>query len=342
MKIPESNYSISSLIDQAHEDRKEKPRPHMGASMLGHSCDRWLWLSFRWAVQEEFKGRLLRLFRRGHMEEVTIVSDLRAMGINIGNTSEHQSRVDFGCHVSGSMDGIIFSGVPEAPSKKHILEAKTHALKSFDSLVKDGVEKSKPMHYIQMQVYMQGSGIDRALYYAVCKNDDRIYTERVKFVPEIAEKYIERGHRIVKLDRMPEPLSADSSWYECKFCAAHEFCYKTKVTKHVNCRTCAHSTAMDDSTWRCERHDADNIPVEFQHKGCESHVLHPDLVPYQRKDSPDSNQAIYVINDQDVVNGDPTDGVYSSVEILANPEACVSGDTIIDKLRSVFDGSIVG
>ncbi len=339
MLIPESNHSISSLINKAHQDRKEKPRPHMGGSMLGHSCDRWLWLSFRWAVQEEFEGRLLRLFRRGHMEEITIVSDLRSIGIHIGNTSEHQSRVDFGCHVSGSLDGIIFSGVPEAPNKKHILEAKTHALKSFDDLVKHGVEKSKLMHYIQMQVYMQGSGIDRALYYAVCKNDDRIYTERVKFVPEIAEKYISRGHRIVKSERMPEPLSPDPSWYECKFCAAHEFCHKTKTTKHVNCRTCAHSTAMDDSTWRCERHDADAIPVEFQRVGCEAHVLHPDLVPYQRKDSPDGNHAVYVIDGVDVINGE---NGYKSSEIVANPQACISGDTFIADLRNKFDGEIVG
>ena len=339
MKIPEQENRIASLIDKAHQNRKEKPRPHMGASMLGHKCERYLWLNFRWAIQEEFKGSILRLFRRGHMEEVTIVQDLRTIGIDIGNTSEHQARVDFGCHVSGSMDGVIFSGVPEAPNTKHILEAKTHALKSFDDLLKNGVEKSKPMHYIQMMVYMLGSGIDRALYYAVCKNDDRIYTERLKINKPLAQKYIDRGHRIVKSDRIPEPLSADASWFECKFCPAHEFCFKTKTTKHVNCRTCAHSTPLDDSTWRCELHDSDNIPVDFQHKGCDSHVLHPDLVPYQRKDSENGNSAVYVINGVDVINGE---NGYKSSEILANPEACISGDKVIAEFRNVFDARITG
>lgn len=339
MIIPDSTHVISLLIDNAHQDRKEKPRSHLGASILGHSCDRWLWLSFRWAIQEGFQGRILRLFRRGHLEEATAVSDLRAIGIDVRKTSTNQARVNFGCHVSGSLDGVIFSGVPESPAKKHILEIKTHALKSFESLIKDGVEKSKPMHYVQMQVYMKGAGIDRALYYAVCKNDDRIYTERIKFIPEIAEKYIKRGHRIVKSDEMPAPLSTDSSWYECRFCAAHEFCHQTKTTKHVNCRTCAHSTPMDDSTWRCERHSALAIPVEFQHIGCDSHVLHPDLVPYQRKESKDANHATYIIKGVAVINGE--DG-YKSAEILANPSACIGGDANIAAIRTIFSGTISG
>jgi len=83
MKIPEPSHSISALIDAAHERRQEPPRPHLGSSLLGHPCDRYLWLNFRWAVQEEFSGRILRLFRRGQLEENQIVSDLRSIGIDI-------------------------------------------------------------------------------------------------------------------------------------------------------------------------------------------------------------------------------------------------------------------
>jgi hypothetical protein len=162
--IPEQNHGIEALIDRHHEQQQEPPRPHMGASMLGHPCDRWLWLSFRWAVQAEFPGRILRLFRRGHLEERQIVSDLRAIGIDIRSTSEHQSRVDLGCHVSGSLDGIIESGVPEAPKARHVAEFKTHSLKSFEKLLSAGVEKSKPEHYIQMQACMWITGMDHWEY----------------------------------------------------------------------------------------------------------------------------------------------------------------------------------
>ena len=338
MKIPESPNTIYALINKSHEERQEPPRPHLGASMLGHPCNRWLWLSFRWAVIEKFEGRILRLFRRGQLEENTIVSDLRSAGLDVRNTSANQARVDFGKHVSGSMDGIIYCGVPEAPNKQHILEAKTHALKSFEELGKSGVKKAKLMHWVQMQVYMLGSKIDRALYFAICKNDDRIYTERVRLEEAVAQKYVERGYKITLSDRMPEPLSSNSSWYECKFCAAHKFCFKSKITKEINCRTCAHSTAIDDSTWRCERHDADNIPYDWQLKGCDSHVLHPDLVPWQRKDG-DDNNAVYIINGKEITNGE--DG-YKSSELIANFNACASDDLNIAQIRNVFDASIIG
>jgi len=269
------------------------------------------------------------------MEEATIISDLRAIGIDIRSS---QARVDFDSHVSGSLDGIIESGVPEAPKKRHIAEFKTHAKKSFDDMVKNGVEKSKPMHFIQMQIYMHGSDIDRALYLAVCKDDDRIYTERVRYDKSVAKKAIERGHRLALADRMPEPISADPSWYQCRFCPAHSFCHKAAPTKHANCRTCAHSTAMADSTWRCERHEADNIPVDFQHEGCDDHILHPDLVPWDMIPSEDGHSVMWKIGDRVIENG--ANG-YKSREIIANPSAC--GEPMVETAKALFDGAeIVG
>ena len=341
MKIPDADNSISNMLDKHHESLSEPPRPHMGCSQLGHPCDRWLWLSFRWAVQPKFPGRILRLFRRGQLEEATIVSDLRAIGMDV-RTEKQQERVEFGAHVSGSIDAIIEYGVPDAPRTRHVAEFKTHSKKSFDDLEKNGVEKSKSEHFVQMQLYMHGTKIDRALYVAVCKDDDRIYTERLRYDQEVAEKYIARGRRIALSDRMPEPISTDPSWYQCKFCDAHKFCHETKTTEHVNCRTCAHSTSKENSTWRCERHDGDDIPVEFQRAGCESHVLHPDLVPWQRKDGLDEWTAVYVIEGQDVANGEGDAHVYTSREILANPKMCSIGDEYVEAMRQEFDARIVG
>lgn len=332
-EITLQQYTIAELIDKHHESQQELPRPHMGASLLGHPCDRWLWLSFRWSVVEKFPGRILRLFRRGHMEEVTLVSDLRAIGIDIQKTGKSQSRVDFGSHVSGSVDGVAECGVPFGDGKQYVVEFKTHSKKSFDHLEDNGVEKSKPMHYAQMQVYMLGMKIDRALYVAICKDDDRIWTEQVKFNADVANLIVERGKRIALSDRMPEPLSADPSWYQCKFCPAHEFCHKTKTTKEVNCRTCAHSTATPSSQFTCARHNNSEIPLEYQRTGCEGHVLHPDLVPWQVQLGTDDMTAVYIIDGKPVANGEPNDTTFTSLEILANAKTCANPDDFIREIR---------
>ena len=180
MKLP-ANLTLVGSIDKYHADSNELPRTHMGASILGHDCDRYLWLHFRWAVIEQFPGRVRRLFRRGHNEEATIVADLRAVGVDIRATSDSQARISFGSHIGGSVDGIIEKGLPESPHKRHIAEFKTHSKKSFDDLERHGVQKLKPMHWAQMQLYMLGTKIDRAAYIAVCKDDDRLYVERVRY-----------------------------------------------------------------------------------------------------------------------------------------------------------------
>lgn len=322
-----------NLINKYHEDYREKPRPHLGCSMLGHKCERWLWLSFRWAVIPTFDGRMLRLFRRGHEEEKFVIRDLRNIGVDVRGT---QTRVDFEKHVSGSLDGVIMDGLPESPNKKHVLEIKTHSSKSFNDLVANGVQKSKPLHYAQMQVYMLGTKVDRAFYYAICKDDDRVHTERVKLDKQFAEKLIAKGHRIAMSEGLPPPLSTDPSWYECKWCDAHDFCHGSKMTKQSNCRTCAHSTPMEDSTWKCTRYDA-TIPLDAQHEGCVSHVLHPELVPYQFKPGRDEWHAIYIINGKDVENGEHG---FKSSEIIANPAECANPCEFTKALRDEMGGRL--
>lgn len=336
-KIPEPMHQLVGLIDAYHAERNGPPRGHMGCSMLGHHCDRWLWLSFRWAVREEFPGRVLRLFRRGHNEERTIIQDLRNVGVDIRDTFNGRQRsVDFGAHVSGSIDGIIERGLPEAPKTRHIAEFKTHSKKSFDDLVKHGVQKSKLTHYVQMQVYMHGTDIKRALYLAVCKDDDRIHVERIEYDQAVALKYIERGHRLALDDRMPPPISTDPTWFQCKFCAAHSFCHQKAPTKFANCRTCAHSTPKADSTWRCERHEADGIPENFQREGCDDHVLHPDLVPWEMEGSDDGLHVTWQIDGRKVLNG--PDG-YRSREIVANPLAC--GSDQVEDVKAIWPNTEV-
>jgi hypothetical protein len=337
MKIPEAENSIESLVYKTYEQGQEPPRSHMGVSQLGHPCERFLWINFRWVVTEKFQGRILKLFARGHREEAFVVSDLRRSGINVEAIGENQSRVSFGSHVSGSADGIV-SLLPNGYTKKAVLECKTHSDKSFKDMVKNGLEKSKPMHWVQCHIYAYGLKLERILYYAVNKNDDSVYTEWVHLDKDLAQKYVTRGQRIALDDRMPPPLSTDPSWFECKFCPAHAFCHKAETPKEFGCRSCAHATPKEDSTWRCEKHKADDIPLTFQRKGCESGTIHPDIVPWRYTANDD--YTVWHTPFGDIANGKPDANVYSASEILANPQACATGET--DKFRALFNARVVG
>jgi hypothetical protein len=336
MKIPDPQHTIAAAIDAAHEAKRashsECFRPHMGASTLGEKCDRKLWLAFRWAVRENFPGRILRVFRRGHNEEAQVVADLQAIGMKVRATGAAQTRVDFGSHVSGSIDGIITAGVPDAPKKAHVLEIKTHSKKSFDALEQRGVEAAHPKHFAQVQTYMLGTGVDRALYVAVCKDDDRIYTERVELDKERAEKIVERGKRLATQDEIPPPISTDPTWYECKWCSAHDLCHGSKLTKEVNCRTCAHSTAEADSTWTCARHGGNAMPTDWMREAHDCHALHEHLAPWPITYD-DAGDAVHVIDGTEVRG-------FASTELVANPKACV--DPTLVQLRRKFGGKVVG
>jgi hypothetical protein len=334
-KLPEAIHSISNLIDDHHANKSDEPRLHLGASLLGHPCDRWVWLSFRWAVREQIPGRIRRLFRRGHREEATVVDDLKSIGVDVRKTGSDQTALTFGTHVGGSLDGIIESGIPGATSTRHVLEIKTHNKKSFDQLQrKASVKESKPIHWAQIQLYMLGAKIDRALYVAVCKDDDRIYTERVKLDKNSAQNLLAKGKRIATKERMPPPISTDPSWYQCKFCAAHSFCHKRSLTQEVNCRTCAHVTPEEDGTWSCARWESGNIPGDFQKTGCESHVLHPDLVPWPIKDSTNPHEAVYVIEGTEVRNGEGDAFVFSSKELVIAGE--LAADENVQLVKETF------
>ncbi|AIM40749.1 Cas4-domain exonuclease [Idiomarinaceae phage 1N2-2] len=314
MKLPNREHSVSAYIDKHHEAEPDPFRPHFGASQAGHHCERFLWLAFRWAFKEKFTGRMLRLFRRGQLEESVFVHDLKAIGIDIQDTDENgkQFRVDFGSHVSGSMDGMAKSGVPGAENTPHIVEMKTHNDKSFKQLKEKGVKESKPMHWAQMQLYMLGTGTERALYVAVNKNDDELYDERVKLDKEAAERLLERAKRIATSDRSPDRCAgASPEWYQCKFCPAYNMCHQGAITMQRNCRTCAHSTAQSDGQWHCARW-GDIIPTVNQYAGCDSHVMHPDMVPWDLLGG-DVVSAEYQRKGQRFVNGE---GGVSSLDIM--------------------------
>lgn len=293
--LPTPQTSLADLIYQAREKAQDrKPRPHLGASLIGDPCARKLWYGFRWVQPVEFRGKTLRLFERGQNEEEVFVRDLRSIGVEVWerdpDTGKQFTVSAHGGHFGGSLDGIGL-GIPEAPKTKHVLEFKTHGDKSFKDLEKKGVKDAKPLHYAQMQIYMRRKKFDRALNMAVNKNDDSLYTERIRLDKTFADELIAKAGRIITAQNPPAGISEDPAWWECKFCEFRALCHKiTDALPLPNCRTCSHSTPLldGDKVWHCAIHDG-AIPLDFQYEGCMRHCYIPNLLkPWEVMDATDS------------------------------------------------------
>lgn len=281
MKLPTSQHTTSAAIVKWYESKPQEHRPHMGASLIGHECERYIWLTFRWALTPTFPGRVLRLFSTGQREESRIVEELRGIGATVWETDPatgDQWRVSAcGGHFGGSLDGVA-QGLPEAPKTAAVLEFKTHSHKSFTDLVAKKVAGAKPQHFDQMTVYMGLMDLERALYVAVNKDTDDVYTEWVHFEPVRFAKLMTKAQRLVDATTPPAKLSEEPTHWQCKFCNMHANCHGDKAAE-ANCRTCCHVTPTPEGAWHCGAKGRD-LPLANQRAGCEQHLMMPPLVPY--------------------------------------------------------------
>ena len=231
-----------------------------------------MWYQFRHAWSPNFDGRLLRLFETGDREEDRIVANLRAVGVTVWEKDPDTGKqVRFeacGGHFALSLDGV---GEGFAESKKpHTLEFKTMNDKNFKALKNMGLEKSKPIYWAQCQVGMLLSGLDRCYFFAVNKNTDDMYGERIKLDKREAEALIDRAERIIFAQQPPSRLTEEASDWRCKFCPYWAVCHGCKIPE-VNCRTCCHVTPEQDGTWTCAR---GKTP-----EPCEEHLYIPMMMP---------------------------------------------------------------
>lgn len=296
--IPEPKNSTVAAIYHAYEERAKArlPRPHLGASQIGHSCERKLWFDFRWVRQEKFDGRKLRLFDTGDKEELRLIADLEAAGATVyarKSDGTQWGESTLGGHFGCSVDGVAI-GLVEAPQTWHVTEFKTHNAKSFARLLEFGVREAKPEHFAQVQVGMGLLGLTRCMYLAVNKDTDDLYSERINYDELVYQQLLAKANRVIFASRPAAPVNGtDFQKAPCQYitrqgevkgqCTFLKFCNPgdgSLQRPDFNCRTCLHSTPRGDGSWLCEK-KKEALTVEAQRAGCEDHLYVPDLFPVE-------------------------------------------------------------
>lgn len=223
MKLLYGTQREIELTDISNE-RPKKEYP--SGSMIGGDCERQVWFQFKFPKRQD-DLRVYRIFELGNVIEDHVVEVLRkkftvyATDVE-GNQFSFKDDIN---KITGSIDGVI-TGLPES-SKPHLLEIKSYNEKRFAKLNSEGVKSSDHKYYVQMQIYMHEFKLEKALFVAYCKNDSKIYTERVDYDQLCAMKYLNRSIKIYNakdhsdLDRVSDKVTD----FKCKFCQYKKECF---------------------------------------------------------------------------------------------------------------------
>jgi len=310
--IPPLHNQTIEAIDRAVERQATPYLPAtIGGSTIGHKCERYLWYRFRWAAAPEtHEGRMLRLFETGHKEEARMIGWLRDAGCVVHDIDPQTGRqwkvLACGGHFKGYTDGVV-KGLKEAPETAHLLECKTHNLKSFEQLQKHGVAIAKPEHVDQMQSYMHLMGLTRAFYLAKCKDNDALYGERINYDAAHACALMAKAERIINAHDAPPRVSDKPDYFLCKAyrCPFYDTCHQGGRAEY-NCRTCLHSSPVgarggesgtleqgmqENGQWHCERHDR-LLSYDDQQAGCPNHLFLPALVNGEQIDVDEEHETV--------------------------------------------------
>lgn len=260
---------IDEYCQKAYSDAR---RTHLGASIIGHNCDRYSWFAFRWMKTEEFSGRMQRLFNRGHRTEDRFVEWLEGVGFEVKQVEADGKQIRIAHasgHFGGSCDGngVLPTRYGNFPDKL-LFEFKTSNDKGFKDIKSMGVVKAKPRHWIQACVYAVKLGIKYILYVCVNKNDDELDIELLAVDEAIGELHLSRAQFIINSYDPPSRISNNASHWECKFCPMNGICHLGEQPEK-NCRSCQYAQAVEDKQWKCHFYNA-IIPPEHIASGCDN------------------------------------------------------------------------
>jgi hypothetical protein len=229
---------VTELVDLGMQRLRseEMPRDYLGASRLGVSCARALQYEFAKAPVDpgrDADGRLLRIFRRGHVMEDCMVDWLRAAGFDLRTRMANGDQFGFsaaGGRLQGHIDGIIVGG-PEGFAYPALWENKCLGSKSWRDLEKSGLAVSKPVYAAQVAIYQAYLELHEqpAIFTAVNADTMEIYTELVPFAAALAQRMSDRALTVISATEAGELLPRafhDPTHFECRMCAWQDRCWR--------------------------------------------------------------------------------------------------------------------
>ncbi len=235
---------LTALVDRALQTERAatKRRDYLGASRLGHTCERALQYEYAGAPVDpgrDFSGRILRVFEAGHAFEAMAIRWLELAGFTLYTRRPDGEPFGFAVangRLQGHIDGVLVGGPADAGLHYPMLwECKSMKSSIWRDTVKHGVVKSKPVYAAQMALYqayladtIPGICDHPALFTAINKDTQELWFERVPFDAALAQRMSDRGVRVLSAtdagDLLPR-IATTPTHHECRMCPWQDRCW---------------------------------------------------------------------------------------------------------------------
>ena len=221
-------------LQQEHFESRVKvyPARSFNPSSLGHPCTRYLtWRFTKWQQQKRYSWTLQSIFDMGNELEPAIRHRLEALSFTITEIDRPTEYLVHGAKLSGRLDGKITAWKGTKYPMPLVLEGKTMAPYSWDSInsIKDIQEHRRHYirsYFVQGQCYLFLENLPRGLFALYNKT-----TGLLKLIPfeldysftESILARIEEIHPMVLSGEDPPPIPYDEDI--CGQCAFSHLCY---------------------------------------------------------------------------------------------------------------------
>lgn len=222
----------AALIDKRRKETSDAPQV-LRMSAAGE-CERNMWASLRTVPEDdELPPKVLAIFELGHAIETHVIKLLRLSGREVLDHDPESGKqfklVDFDGREIGHTDGMIQTGARAAARHWSLLEIKSANAKQFGLLLEQGYAVWHPKYADQLQKYMGNAKLPDALAVVYCKDDSRIYAERIQYDPQRFAELWKKASRILNSETLLDRPAAAKSQYcaFCKYCPRNQWCWSS-------------------------------------------------------------------------------------------------------------------
>lgn len=307
-KLPPDTCPTLVAADAALEASQPVRRARrIGMGEIGGPCERAIWYSFRWATEQKFTAKTLKIFDGGHKSEALTASRIRLVaGIELWtidpDTGKQYAVTDPTGHMAGRIDGVVL-GLLQAPKTPHVWDHKcSEKMSDLEKMITKVSEKRSlqawsETYYGQAQCYMHYLQLTR--HWLTCsKPGDREWIAvRTEYDMTAAVRYEARAKRVVEAQEPPMRIATKSDYYICKMCDHRSVCWNETIPKR-HCRSCIHAMAVEGGQWICGIGIETPLSIERQQLGCNAHLYLPGLIDGRQIDAdPDYKWIEYAFED---------------------------------------------